>query len=69
MTPMIVGIAGGPEAGGRTSTAISGVLAGAATAGADTSLLELSSTPVPDGCWSAAWVWASRCSKRWATAS
>ncbi len=48
MTPMIVGIAGGPEAGGRTSTAISAVLAGAATAGADTSLLELSSTPVPD---------------------
>jgi FMN reductase len=44
----IVGIAGGPEAGGRTSTAIAGVLAGAASAGAGTSLLELSATPVPD---------------------
>jgi FMN reductase len=44
----IVGIAGGPEPGGRTSTAIAGVLAGAAATGARTSLLELSGTPVPD---------------------
>ena len=42
MTVTIVGVAGGPEAGGRTSTALAGVLAGAAEAGAETSLLELS---------------------------
>jgi FMN reductase len=47
-TPVILGIAGGPDAGGRTSTAISGVLDGARTAGASTSLVELSATPVPE---------------------
>jgi FMN reductase len=40
----IIGIAGGPEAGGRTSTAVAGVLAGAAERGAKTELLELSRT-------------------------
>lgn len=44
----IIGVAGGPDAGGRTSTAIAGVLAGAAQAGASTALIELSATPVPD---------------------
>jgi len=42
----IVGVAGGPDAGGRTSTAIAGVLAGATDA--ETSLIELSETPVPE---------------------
>jgi FMN reductase len=37
-----VGIAGGPEAGGRTSTAVAAVLAGAPNA--DTELIELSRT-------------------------
>jgi FMN reductase len=45
---MILGVAGGPDAGGRTSAAIAGVLAGAAEAGATTSLIELSATPVAD---------------------
>jgi FMN reductase len=40
----IVGVVGGPEPGGRTATAVAGVLAGAAKAGARTSLLELSQT-------------------------
>jgi len=44
----ILGLAGGPEAGGRTSTAIAGVLAGAAQRGAETRLLELGSTPQPE---------------------
>jgi FMN reductase len=44
----IIGVAGGPDAGGRTSTAVAGVLAGAAGADADTALIELSTTPVPD---------------------
>jgi FMN reductase len=44
----IIGVAGGPDAGGRTSTAIAGVLAGAAEAGATTSMVELSETPVAD---------------------
>jgi FMN reductase len=44
----ILGLAGGPEAGGRTSTAIAGVLAGAAGRGADTRLIELGSTPQED---------------------
>jgi FMN reductase len=44
----IIGVAGGPDTGGRTSTAIAGVLAGAEAAGATTSLLELSTTPVAD---------------------
>jgi len=39
----IVGLAGGPEAGGRTSTAIAAVLAGAEKQGAEVSSLELSS--------------------------
>ena len=44
--PTIVAVVGGPDAGGRTSTAVAGVLAGAADAGARTSLLELSQTPL-----------------------
>ncbi len=44
----IIGVAGGPDAGGRTSTAVAGVLAGVAEAGSATSLVELSTTPVPD---------------------
>ncbi len=42
----IIGVAGGPEAGGRTSTAIAGVLAGVTDA--ETSLIELSQTSVPE---------------------
>lgn len=38
----VLGLVGGPEPGGRTSTAVAGVLAGAADAGATTSMLELS---------------------------
>lgn len=38
----ILGVVGGPEPGGRTATAVGGVLAGAAKAGATTSSLELS---------------------------
>jgi FMN reductase len=41
----VLGIAGGPEAGGRTSTAIAGILSGAAAAGAATTLVELAFTP------------------------
>jgi FMN reductase len=41
----IIGVAGGPDAGGRTSTAVAAVLAGTGTS---TSLIELSATPVPD---------------------
>jgi FMN reductase len=45
----IIGVVGGPEAGGRTSTAVAGVLAGAAQAGEiETALIELSATPVRD---------------------
>ncbi len=44
----IIGIAGGPDEGGRTSTAVAGVLAGAAEAGAVTSLVELSTTPLTE---------------------
>ena len=44
----IVGIAGGPEAGGRTATAVAGVLAGAAAKGAETELLELGATSTAD---------------------
>lgn len=43
----VVGIAGGPEPGGRTSTAVSAVLAGAGGAGAATSLIELGGTELP----------------------
>ena len=43
----VLGIAGGPEAGGRTSTAISAVLVGAEKVGAATSLIELGSTELP----------------------
>ncbi len=43
----VLGIAGGPEAGGRTSTAISAVLHGAEQAGAATSLIELGGTELP----------------------
>jgi FMN reductase len=42
----IIGVSGGPDAGGRTSTAIAGVLAGAT--GAETALIELSETALPD---------------------
>jgi FMN reductase len=45
---VVVGVAGGPEPGGRTSTAIEAVLAGAAGVGASTRLVELSQTPVPE---------------------
>lgn len=44
----IIGLAGGPEAGGRTATAVAGVLAGAQEQGADTRLLELSRTALPE---------------------
>ncbi len=44
----ILGLAGGPEAGGRTSTAVLGILAGAADKGAKTELLELSRTALPE---------------------
>jgi FMN reductase len=44
----VVGVVGGLEPGGRTATAVAGVLAGTAKAGARTSLLELSRTPVAD---------------------
>jgi len=44
----VLGLAGGPEAGGRTSTAVAGILVGAADRGADTGLLELSQTPLPE---------------------
>jgi FMN reductase len=40
----VLGLVGGPEPGGRTSTAVAGVLAGAAGGGARTTLLELSTT-------------------------
>lgn len=42
----IIGVAAGVEAGGRTATAVAGILDGAATAGAKTELLELSQLPV-----------------------
>jgi FMN reductase len=44
----ILGLAGGPEAGGRTTTAVGGIIAGAADRGADTVLLELSRTALPE---------------------
>ena len=44
----IIGIAGGPEAGGRTSTAVAGILAGAAERGAEIEHVELSRTPAAD---------------------
>lgn len=44
----IIGIAGGPEAGGRTATAVGGVLAGAAGGGADTELFEISRSSTRD---------------------
>jgi FMN reductase len=43
----VLGIAGGPEAGGRTSTAVAAVLGGAEKAGAATSLLELGGAELP----------------------
>lgn len=42
MTVRVLGVVAGPEPGGRTATAVAGVLAGAEKAGAETSLLELS---------------------------
>lgn len=44
----VVGIAGGPDAGGRTSTAIAAVLAGAEGAGATTDLIELGGADLAD---------------------
>lgn len=44
----ILGLVGSPEPGGRTRTAVAGILAGAAENGAQTSLLELSSVALPD---------------------
>lgn len=44
----ILGLAGGPEPGGRTSTAVAAVLAGAAEQGAQTVLMEVSATARPD---------------------
>jgi FMN reductase len=43
----VLGLVGGPEAGGRTTTAVAGVLAGATDRGAETELLELSETALP----------------------
>jgi hypothetical protein len=43
----VLGLVGGPEAGGRTTTAVAGVLAGASDRGAETELLELSETALP----------------------
>ena len=48
MTVNVLGVVAGPEPGGRTATAVDGVLAGAAQGGASTALLELSQTPVPE---------------------
>lgn len=44
---LVVGLIGSPNAGGRTRIAVDAVLAGAATEGADTRVLELASTAVP----------------------
>ncbi len=44
----IIGLAGGPEAGGRTATAVAGILAGAEGQGADTRLLELGRTALDE---------------------
>lgn len=44
----ILGLAGGPEAGGRTTTAVNAILSGAEKQGARTRLLELSGTALPD---------------------
>ncbi len=44
----VLGLARGPEANGRTTTAVAGVLAGAADKGAETQLLELSRTMPPE---------------------
>ncbi|MBW0115634.1 NAD(P)H-dependent oxidoreductase [Pseudonocardia abyssalis] len=44
----VVGVAGGPDAGGRTSTAIAAVLTGAASAGALTDLIELGGAELAD---------------------
>lgn len=44
----VLGLVGGPDPGGRTSTAVAGVLAGAADGGAKTTLLELSQEEQPD---------------------
>jgi FMN reductase len=44
----IIGLAGGPEAGGRTATAVAGILAGAEAQGADTRLLELGRTALDE---------------------
>ncbi|MCV2489764.1 NAD(P)H-dependent oxidoreductase [Geodermatophilus sp. YIM 151500] len=44
----VLGLAGGPEVGGRTATAVAGILAGAADRGAETGLLELSRTALSE---------------------
>lgn len=43
----VVGIVASPSDGGRTTTAVAGILGGAAKAGAQTSLLELATTEQP----------------------
>jgi FMN reductase len=45
---LVVGVVGSPNAGGRTRIAVDAVLAGAAEEGADTRVLELADTEVPD---------------------
>ena len=47
-TYSVVGVVGSPEAGARTSTAVAGVLAGAAKAGCRTSLAEISEQPIDE---------------------
>jgi FMN reductase len=45
---LVVAIVGSPKAGGRTRVAVDAVLRGAAADGADTRVVELADTPVPD---------------------
>jgi len=45
---LVVGVVGSPNAGGRTRVAVDAVLAGAAEEGADTRVVELANTAVPD---------------------
>jgi len=44
----LIGVVGSPEENGRTSTAVRAMLAAAASAGADTALLELAGTPIAE---------------------
>ncbi len=45
---LVVGVVGSPNAGGRTRVAVDAVLSGAAEEGADTRVVELADTAVPD---------------------